>query len=64
MDDYITPEQVATMVNRSKGWVLQKARTHEIPSYKLGYNTILFKKSDVEKWISSKYRSYNTKYGT
>jgi excisionase family DNA binding protein len=54
--EILTPDAVAAMFGWSKVTVLRKARAGEIESVKLGYKTIRFRRSDIDRFISEHLR--------
>lgn len=50
-NNFIRKEQVAEILLLSPYTILEKARNGEIPCYRLGHRTVLFKEEDIHEYV-------------
>lgn len=53
---YLTPAQVAKLLNVSKPVVMRLARTQGLPMVQLGQKLYRFKREAVEQWMTEQER--------
>jgi excisionase family DNA binding protein len=54
MADYLTVDEVAALMGRSRRWVYLMAESGEIPAARLSAKTLRFRKESLDDWVRLK----------